>query len=78
MPTSGIVAGSGLNKEDVNYRQFERCKSCNYFYYPGSCEIVKGNISPDAVCDKWEIEVKKEPMDGDGYKAEYDKNKASE
>ena len=73
MPTSGIVAGAGHNKEEVNYRLHEKCKTCNYFYFPGSCEIVEGNISPDAVCDKWEIEDKKEPMDGDGYKAEYDK-----
>ena len=67
-----------LNKDDVNYRQHEKCNTCNYFYYPNTCEIVAGNISPDAVCDKWEIKPKKEPMDGESYKAEYDKANKSE
>jgi len=62
-----------LNKDDVNYRQHEKCMTCNYFYHPNTCEIVQGNISSDAVCDKWEIKPKKEPMDGESYKAEYDK-----
>jgi len=60
-------------KDDVNYRQYEKCGTCNYFYYPNVCEIVQGNISRDAVCDKWEIQSKKEAMDGDSYQAEYDK-----
>lgn len=65
-----------LNKDEVNYRQHEKCNTCNYFYYPNMCEIVKGNISPDAVCDKWEIKPKKEPMDGESYMAEYNKANA--
>jgi hypothetical protein len=62
-----------LTKDDVNYRVHEKCNTCNYFYYPNTCEKINGNISPDAVCDKWEIKPKKEPMDGMSYKAEYDK-----
>jgi len=62
-----------LNKDDVNYRIHEKCKTCNYFYYPNTCELINGNISPDAVCNKWEIKPKSEPMDGESYKAEYDK-----
>lgn len=51
----GIVSGAGLTKEEVNYRQHEKCLTCVHFYYPNSCDIVQGNISPDAVCNKWEI-----------------------
>ena len=67
------MAPAGLNKDEVNYRQHEQCMTCNYFYYPNSCEIVQGNVSQDAVCNKWEIKPKKEPMDGESYKAEYNK-----
>ena len=70
--------GKILNKEEVNYRQHEKCNTCNYFYYPNMCEIVKGNISQDAVCDRWEIKPKKEPMDGASYMAEYTKAKAKD
>lgn len=69
----GEVRDAGLNKAEVNYRQHEKCVSCNYFYHPNSCEKVMGNISPEAVCNKWEIQEKKEPMDGESYKAEYAK-----
>ena len=62
-----------LTKDDVNYRVHEKCNTCNYFYHPNICELINGNISQDAVCDKWEIKPKKEPMDGASYKAEYDK-----
>lgn len=68
------MAGKGLNKDEVNYRQHEKCNTCGYFYYPSSCEIVDGNISPDAVCDKWEIKPKKnEGKDGEFYMDEYRK-----
>jgi len=73
MPTSGIVAGAGLSKEEVNYRLHEKCATCTYFYPANSCEIVQGNVSADAVCNKWEIKPKPEPMDGESYKAEYRK-----
>lgn len=70
-----LMPESRMNKEEVNYRHHEKCMTCNYFYYPNSCEIVEGNISPDAVCNKWEIKPKKEPMDGEAYMAEYNKAK---
>jgi hypothetical protein len=72
---SGLVSGAGLNKEEVNYRQHEKCKSCDHFYYPGSCDIVDGNISPDTVCDKWEVKPKQSGMDGNDYQNEYNKSK---
>ena len=71
----GLMAGKGLNKEEVNYRLHEKCNTCNYFYHPGSCEKVDGNISPDAVCNKWEIKAKREPIDGEFYQSEYNKGK---
>ena len=71
----GLVPGAGLNKEEVNYRQHEKCKSCDHFYYPGSCDIVDGNISPDTVCDKWEVKPKQTGMDGSDYQREYEKSK---
>lgn len=73
----GQVRDAGKNKAEVNYRQFEKCGTCNYFYPPNSCEKVDGNISPDAVCDLWEMQEKKEPMDGEGYMKEYNKSEYS-
>ena len=68
----GLVPGAGLNKEEVNYRQHEKCKTCTHFYYPGSCDVVDGNISPDTVCDKWEVKPRSnEGKDGEFYQDEY-------
>ena len=76
--TTGLVEGLGVSKEEVNYRLHEKCATCMYFYSPNSCEIVQGNVSSDAVCNKWEIKPKKEPMDGEGYKAAYDRAHSDE
>lgn len=73
----GLVPGKGLNKEEVNYRQHEKCKLCMHFYYPGSCDIVDGNISQDAVCSKWELKPKSEPIHKEFYEAEYEKSKVN-
>ena len=72
----GLMPGAGLKKDEVNYRQHEKCKTCNYFYHPGSCEIVAGNISSENVCDKWELgtEDDKDGKDGEFYQREYSKN----
>jgi hypothetical protein len=69
----GLMPDAKLNKDEVNYRLHEKCMTCNYYFYPTSCQIVEGNISQDAVCKRWEVKPKTEPMDGEGYKAEYDK-----
>ena len=71
-----LMPDAKMNKEEVNYRMHEKCFTCNYFYYPNTCEIVAGNISPDAVCNKWELKPKKEPMDGEGYMNEYRKTQS--
>ena len=72
---SGIQAGAGLNKSEVRYRQHEKCLTCMHFYGPNSCEIVQGNVSQDAICDKWEIWERQEPKDGKFYIKEYEKGK---
>ena len=70
----GIQAGAGLNKEEVKYRQHEKCNTCMHFYYPSSCDLVDGNISPEAVCNKWEMKPKTpEGRDGEFYQQEYNK-----
>jgi hypothetical protein len=75
----GLVPGAGLNKEEVNYRQHEKCFTCNYFYYPNSCEKVDGNISPDGVCNQWEIKPRKnDGKDGEFYRDEYRKVQEAE
>ena len=79
MGDSGLVAPKGLNKDEVNYRQHEKCKTCTHFYYPGSCDLVDGNISPDAVCNKWAIKPPtEEGKDGSFYQEEYSKAKGTE
>ena len=71
---SGIVAGAGLDKDAVNYRQHEQCLSCTHFYHPNSCDIVQGNISPDNVCNKWEVKPKSDMgKDGAFYREEYER-----
>ena len=74
-----LLAGAGLTKEAVNYRHHEQCSTCTYFYHAsGSCRIIDGNISPDAVCDKWQMQDKKGPKDKQYFKKEYEKVMASE
>jgi hypothetical protein len=75
MPTSGIQPGAGLDREKVNYRQHERCSMCMHFYPLNSCDVVDGNISPDNVCDLWEVKKKDMGKDGEFYLKEYEKSK---
>jgi hypothetical protein len=75
MSHSGILAGAGIDKEKVNYRHHEQCSNCGYFYPANSCKKVKGNISPEAVCDLWELtdSTGKYRPNKDYFKKEYDK-----
>lgn len=68
-----LKAGAGLSKDEVNYRQHEQCNTCMHFYPPNSCETVDGNVSPEAVCDKWGIKPKDQGKDGSFYIEEYKK-----
>lgn len=70
---SGLVAGAGKKKEDVNYRQNERCSVCVHFYPLNSCELVQGNISPEAMCNLFEIRKKDGGKDGQFYLDEHSK-----
>ena len=42
------------DKTAVNYRNTEKCQMCDFFL-SGKCDQVEGNISPEAVCDLWQI-----------------------
>jgi len=67
----GLMPGARQAKESVNYRPHEKCGTCGHFY-GGHCDQVEGNISPDAVCDRWELTVSKY-RDKDFFKREFDK-----
>ena len=74
---TGVVAGAGLGKEKVNYRQHEQCSTCAYFYPLNSCKKVSGNISPEAVCDLWELtSTSKHRPDKKYFEKEYEKSKS--
>jgi hypothetical protein len=62
-------------KDQVNYRQHQRCSSCDHFSTSGVCDRVTGNISPDNVCDLWEVKSQ-EPKykDKDFFVNEYHKD----
>jgi len=66
-------------KELVNYRQHQKCMNCDHFFSSGTCESVGGNISPDNVCDLWEIRSQ-EPRykDKEYFEKEYESNKNKE
>lgn len=46
-----------VSKESVNYRDAttpgRRCGTCVMFH-DGTCDLVRGSIDPDHVCDRWE------------------------
>lgn len=74
----GLVAGKGLDKGAVNYRQYEKCSTCDHFWSnSGTCDIVDGRVSPEAVCDKWEIKEQRaaEGKDGAFYQKQFEKSK---
>jgi hypothetical protein len=52
--------GRKYDKGEVNYREASACGNCSHFrfHFPvtvhGSCEIVKGQIQPEMLCDLYE------------------------
>lgn len=70
----GLLAEAGRTKEEVNYRQYEKCLTCMHFYGPNSCELVKGSISPEAVCDLWEMKPKDTGKDASFYMDQFAKD----
>ena len=70
----------GLLKEEVGYKisnkKKVRCLTCDNFFGPASCELVEGNISPEAVCERWYITGSKiSARGGEYYNKEYRRNK---
>ncbi|MHA2066714.1 MAG: hypothetical protein ACXABY_20270 [Candidatus Thorarchaeota archaeon] len=51
----GQVGPARLSKEEVNYRNGEKCLTCTYFFPLNSCALVAGNISPEGLCDKYAL-----------------------
>lgn len=75
MGTSGLVPGAGIRKDEVRYRQHEKCLSCIHFYGPNSCDTVDGNISQEAVCERWEVKEAEVGKDGEFYQEAYESGK---
>lgn len=44
---------------DYSHSDVKRCSECANFYYPSSCVLVKGEISPDGLCDLFTFSVDK-------------------
>ena len=68
----------GLLKEEVNYRiskkKTKKCLTCDNYIGPSSCEVVTGNISPEAICDRYYIESRNVGKDAEFYKKELKRN----
>jgi hypothetical protein len=65
---------SRSSKEDANYRPKESCRLCSHFIpMANRCEIVDGNISPDAVCNLYSLVEKPQYHDKEFYMKEYSK-----
>ena len=74
-PTNRPVENK-LSKEEVQYRPSESCGQCGHFLHAGGCELVEGNISPDAICGKYTmIERLPEVKHAEFYQNEYEKSK---
>ena len=70
----GLVPGARLSKAEVNYRLHEKCLTCDHRSSAGSCDTVEGNISPDAVCNKYAIRPPESPYrDKEFYQSQFDK-----
>lgn len=77
IPSKGRIVpfSSRKDKLEVNYRNAEKCQMCD-FYLNGRCENVEGNISPDAVCDLWQIRSRRTgALGAEFYQEEYNKRK---
>ena len=65
-----------LSKEEVNYRPHESCMMCGHYLHSGGCELVEGNISPDAICNKYTMmERLPEVKHAEFYQDEYQRSK---
>ena len=54
-PNLDTMPPGGYNKDQVNYRQYEACKTCVHFNGRVYCNKVEGRVSADAVCNLWTL-----------------------
>ena len=74
-----VVILQPYTKDQVNYRQYESCKTCAMFNGRNKCNLVQGNISSDAVCNKWILQEPNTHMTGkEMIMKEYEKSKGKE
>jgi hypothetical protein len=48
-----------VSKKSVNYRPKsgkQHCGNCVMYHHSGTCDLVKGEIHADYVCDKWQAD----------------------
>lgn len=60
------------DKMAVNYRASEKCQMCDS-YRNTKCTKVSGGISPEAMCDLWQLGEIPTGFDGEFYIKEFDK-----
>ena len=61
------------DKTDANYRNCEKCQMCDFFQ--GTlCEKVEGSISPEGLCQLWQLKSAPRYKDGQFYLDEYKKS----
>ncbi len=66
-----------LSKEEANYRHYESCGTCGHYEQSGKCDKVEGSISPDCVCNNYEMRERlPEVKHAEFYMNEYNKTKA--
>ena len=56
MSNPDLIAPQPYSKEEVKYRHHESCKTCSNYNGRIRCNLVRGNVSPDAVCSKWTMQ----------------------
>ena len=69
----GLTEGGRQGKDKVNYRQLQKCGVCDHFYAPRTCDLVDGTISPDCVCDRFEIKSTTQYRDKEFFVNEFNK-----
>ena len=43
------------DKDDVNYRHYEKCSLCIYYLQDKTCRLVHGNIAEETICDLYSL-----------------------
>lgn len=59
-----------LNKSEVNYRLGDgesSCGSCSHYIPPEGCQIVKGKIESNGLCDLFEPDKDNQPINVENF-----------